>query len=371
VVVSIFAAAATLSTLVEKSARHELLRELATLGVVASRGQTELSWITVAAINVWFWAPWAVLTPFIVGVARRLEHRSRLHQAGGWLLIGTAACAIQFVIAGALRVMPNGTLALQVPAELFLGFRSPAGSKLTVVTFALIAAGTQALMYFEDAQRRRRREAALETRLARAELQMLRMQLHPHFFFNTLHTVSALMVDDVPAARRVLAALGDLLRHSIAETGRQEVTLREEIEFASRYVDIQQARFGEALVVRFDAPDTLGDALLPSFVLQPLLENAIRHGVEPYVGSGTVTVAARVEHGRLTVSVVNAIADAAQTREAGQGRSSGVGLANIRARLEQLYPNRYTFVHVPTTLGYLASFTIPLRRSTTPSARSA
>ena len=108
------------------------------------------------------------------------------------------------------------------------------------------------------------------------------MQLQPHFFFNALHTISSLILTDVATAQRVIAALGDLLRSSIDHTARQEITLREELTFVRRYVDIQQARFRNRLDVQIDVPESVSEALVPSLVLQPLVENAIRHGIEPH-----------------------------------------------------------------------------------------
>ena len=192
-----------------------------------------------------------------------------------------------------------------------------------------------------DLRARQLREADLGARLARAELNVLRMQLQPHFLFNALHTISALMVTDVPAAHRVVASLGDLLRSSLDLTARQEMPLRDELAFVGRYLDIQQARFRHRLGVETNAEEAALDALVPSLLLQPLVENAIRHGIETHSGQGRIWIRAARTGDRVVITV----------RDSGSiGRDSslapaivdgapggGIGLANLRSRLLQLY----------------------------------
>jgi signal transduction histidine kinase len=173
----------------------------------------------------------------------------------------------------------------------------------------------------------------LETRLTAARLQALQMQLNPHFLFNTLNAISSLMHKDVEAADRMIAQLSDLLRYTLESTGEQEVALRQELDFLDRYLQIQQARFGERLVVQRDiAPETL-EARVPNLVLQPLVENAIQHGIAPHARVGRILLRAERHGDRLDLEV----------EDNGRGLSKdspprdGVGLANTRARLQQLY----------------------------------
>ena len=166
------------------------------------------------------------------------------------------------------------------------------GFGFNMIIFLMIVGAFHAALYYRDLRARQLREADLEARLARAELNVLRMQLQPHFFFNALHTVSSLMISDVPTAQRVISSLGDLLRSSIDHTARQEIPLREELAFVERYVDVQKARFRDRLDVHVDVPDDLLDALVPSLVLQPLVENAIRHGVEVDKRGGSISIVA-------------------------------------------------------------------------------
>jgi signal transduction histidine kinase len=192
--------------------------------------------------------------------------------------------------------------------------------------------------------REREREAArlalqasqLETRLARAQLDSLKMQLQPHFLFNTLHSVSALIHEDDEAADLMIARLSDFLRLVIEHAGEQEVALVQELEFLNRYLEIQQVRFQDRLRVSIDVDPEALDAMVPNLVLQPLVENAIRHAVEPRAGGGRVEVSARRNGDTLCLTV----RDDGPGLRPGARTVPGVGISNTRARLEQLYGGR-------------------------------
>ena len=177
---------------------------------------------------------------------------------------------------------------------------------------------------------RERKAARLETRLATAQLEVLKMQLQPHFLFNTLHAISALMYRDVESADRMVNRLSDFLRLTLDSSGVQEVTVKREMEYLDRYLEIEQVRFGDRLQVRREIdPDTL-DLLVPNLALQPLSENAVRHGIAPRAAGGHIEITARRRGGSLEIEV----------RDDGPGAGSireGVGIANTRARLTQLY----------------------------------
>ena len=150
-----------------------------------------------------------------------------------------------------------------------------------MMTYWAIVGLSHALRYHSEARDRALRESQLETHLVEAQLQALQRQLQPHFLFNTLNTISALMHRDVDAADNMIAKLSDLLRISLHNVGVQEVTLKQELDFLSKYLEIEQTRFRDRLTVVFDVqPDTL-DALVPNLVLQPLVENSIKHGIGP------------------------------------------------------------------------------------------
>ena len=176
--------------------------------------------------------------------------------------------------------------------------------------------------------------AELHAQITDARLNALRAQLNPHFLFNTLNAVSTLVDEDPPGARRMLARLSDLLRHTLGEGNEQEIPLARELEMLRRYMDIMEVRFQGKLEVSIESEPTLDEALVPNLVLQPLVENAFRHGVAAMQTVGRVAVRAERENGDLVLTV----------RDNGRGPAKdvreGVGLANTRARLAQLYGDR-------------------------------
>lgn len=187
--------------------------------------------------------------------------------------------------------------------------------------------------YYWKFHERELHTAELETRLTEARLQALQMQLNPHFLFNTLNAISSLMHRDVDAADRMIVRLSELLRYTLESTEAQEVPLRQELAFLDRYLEIQQARFGDRLEVRHEIDPGALEAQVPNLVLQPLLENALEHGVAPHVRHGCVVLRARRRDERLQLEVQD---NGAGIRE-NHPLVDGVGLANTRARLQQLY----------------------------------
>ena len=188
-----------------------------------------------------------------------------------------------------------------------------------------------------EARRRRLREAQLESRVASAELEMLRMQLHPHFLFNTLQAATILVHEDPAAAERVLLRLSELLRVALSDMQHSEVPLEQELKFLEHYVEIQKQRFQERLEVRIDTPPETLSIKVPSLLLQPLVENAIHHGIGHIKGTDTVIVFARTAGDTLILDVNNYASTLSAEAES---RGHGMGLRNVRARLEQMYGDR-------------------------------
>ena len=313
-----------------------------------------MSWSRSLEVNAIDWGTWGALVPIIaiVGRPHRLDRaENRLLRIAVWALLGVSSCVAQSVITGValyrlrLAVFPLG-VTNPPPMTRYLLNWTVSTFGFNMIIFLMIVGAFHAALYYRDLRARQFREIDLAARLARSELNVLRMQLQPHFFFNALHTVSSLMLTDVPTAHRVITALGDLLRSSIDHTARQEITLREELGFVRRYVDIQQARFRNRLEVQIDVADDALGALVPSFVLQPLVENAIRHGIEPHTRGGTIWICAsrRDQTLVLTVRDDGAANEPVYVGRGPDGRSAvGVGLANIEARLGQLYGAAQTF----------------------------
>jgi signal transduction histidine kinase len=230
-------------------------------------------------------------------------------------------------------------------------------SVLDAIIYCALVAVHQAVLYYRVSKDRALRASQLEARLAQSQLQMLRMQLQPHFLFNTLHSISALMHKDVRRADSMIAALSDLLRMSLRTIGAQEVALQSELEFLQRYVDIMALRFGDRFAVHVDVdPDAL-DARVPNLFLQPLVENAFRHAFADQPGPGTVRVTVRRRGSVLSCEVVD---DGRGLRPA---YKEGVGLTTTRQRLSHLYGDAQAFaIRGAEGAGVHVSMTIPFHR---------
>lgn len=303
-------------------------------------------------INALDWIAWGILTPFIALMSSRFRldaTGSRAMRATIWLAFAVVCLIADALMTGlalyrlGIRFGPAGAA---TPLSTFLLHWLPATLGWNFITFCMIAGAFHAALYYRDMRARQLREAELEARLARSELNVLRMQVNPHFLFNALHTVSALMVSDVPAAHNVLASVGDLLRSSMDHTAKQEIPLREELAFVGRYVDIQRARFRDRLDVQIDVAEDALQALVPSLMLQPLVENAIRHGIEAHAGRGQIWIRGARDAGALVLTV----RDGGFGEHRGPGASAdesrssnGIGLGNVAARLEHLYGPAHSF----------------------------
>ena len=194
-----------------------------------------------------------------------------------------------------------------------------------------------------ESARLRADAAELEAQLADARLQALRMQIHPHFLFNTLHMVSAYIERDPAGSRRIITLLGDMLRYTLEQTETKEAPLSRELTFLNKYFEIQSIRFKDRLeIVRRVEPDAL-EALVPTLILQPLAENAIKHGISPLESRGRITLSARVRARRLYISIEdNGAGLAGSSGDGAGGVSPGIGLQNTRMRLASLYRDEHS-----------------------------
>lgn len=312
-----------------------------------SRGQP-VDWARGILFEFIYWYLWAVFTPLVFWLARRLPvERSRsVRNIPLLILCGLVIAplqvsieiAVDLLLAWGLLHAPSSEIAQRlsmfrriVLIESFSGF----------LIYCAIVGCYYAFDYYHKYRERDVRASQLEGQLARAELQNLKMQLHPHFLFNTLNTISVLMARDTRAANGVLIRLSDLLRMTLDQAGTQEVSLKQELEFLQKYLEIEQMRFQDRLTVEVNVDPSVLDARVPNLILQPLVENAIHHGVAPLVSAGRVEIDARRDDGMVELSV----------RDNGPGIASSepkalkerVGLSNTRARLEQLYGARHRF----------------------------
>ena len=203
--------------------------------------------------------------------------------------------------------------------------------------YLLIALMSYAYSYYQRYREGQVRTLQLEAQLSHAQLQALKMQLHPHFLFNTLHSISALLSKDVEAARKMITRLGDFLRLTLENSGSQEVTLQQEMEFLSCYLEIERIRFQNRLVTRIDLGDQTLDARVPNLILQPIVENAIRHGIAPRSTPGSIDISAKQLDGRLHIQVRDNGPGLPEHRTSQNQFKKGLGLANTETRLQRLY----------------------------------
>jgi len=306
-----------------------------------------IPWIWAVILELPVWYTWLLFTPGIIWLAGRFPVAGRKRWRN--LLLHLPFSAAVTLLGIAVIALLKRPVIQWEPS--FHGWITSVGNEfarifgfLIPMYFVMLAAAHAVLSYREN-ERRSRREAELATLLARAQRDLLRMQLQPHFLFNTLHAVSALMERDVPAARRMITRLSDLLRLALDDDSRHEVSVEEEIEFLDRYAEIQKIRFGGRLEVTYDVAADARRLLVPRLVLQPLVENSITHGLSRLERRGGVTVEARRRDGYLLLRVL----DDGVGLEGGEVAREGVGIGNTRARLEHLYgaDHRFSIANLP------------------------
>ncbi len=289
---------------------------------------------------------WFLFTPLVLALTTRFpvtagETRKNLpiHVAAALVLAMTHVVVflnVDFAIDPqfALRY-GNPVHPLQTAFKNNFMFRTLTG----VVTYGVVVGLFTADATWRRMRQDERRNEALKRQLAEAELQALRMQIQPHFLFNTLHSISSLIHEQPSEALAMVARLGDFLRATLERGATETLPLEDEVRFAELYLEIEKVRFGDRLRVSIDvAPETRG-LEAPSLILQPLVENAVRHGVAPSVGAVDFSIAAVKRDGELEITLVNA----PRGKTKGNGKSNGaggLGLANTRARLERMYGAR-------------------------------
>lgn len=293
---------------------------------------------------------WVLLTPPVAVLVERYPMRT-----GAWLRHGAVLAA-----AGAVAIAAHA-LATQSLAMLWaeplrshglwrLWRDGLVGLGATDVVFYL---GLLAALHVQAATRRLR---AQEQALAQARLTALRGQLQPHFLFNVLNALSELAYRDAARTDRLLTRLAQLLRVSLQTAGRHEHALGDELDFVRGYLEIEQAMLGDRLGVDIRMPADLADVRVPTLLLQPVVENAVRHGIAPMRRPGRLDIEARAEGDRLIVTV----ADTGLGRAAPAGTGTGVGLANLRARLQTLYGDRQRLsVDYPPAGGCIVRIELP------------
>jgi anti-sigma regulatory factor (Ser/Thr protein kinase) len=325
------------------------------------------SWWRIAFWQLCVWYFWGCLSPLILGLGRRVSFEGPSWYRG--LLVhvfaGVLFSAVHIAAATGLKMLikPFDVWTESYPywEQYWLGLRNFFLSDFAVYC-AILGVG-YAFDYRERYRERESMASQLKAQLAEAQLESLKMQLHPHFLFNTLHTIAGLVrSNEKKPAVNMIAGLSDLLRHALDSANEQEVPLREEVKFIELYLDIQKVRFSDRLAVRLEiAPETL-NAMVPNLILQPLVENAIRHGTSLKDSAGTIVIESYCDDDMLHIRVC----DDGPGLQSGwrMEESEGIGLTNTRERLRHLYGSAHRFdLRNSTGGGMTAAIAIPFRES--------
>jgi two-component system, LytTR family, sensor kinase len=323
------------------------------------------SWWRIVFWQLVVWQAWGCLTPVIIGLGRRVAD-----SGGSWLRgllihlpVSLILPAAHAAVATYLRMQIRPFDVWSDTRPFFDQYKGELSSLFLFdffVYWAVLGAGYA----FDYRERYRERAAAaseLKAQLAQAQLEALKVQLHPHFLFNTLHTISGLVrADETRPAVNMIAGLSELLRRALDSADEQEVPLSEEVKFVRLYLDIQSVRFSDRLTVRTGISPETFDALVPNMILQPLVENAVRHGVSPCESPGAVSISAYRAGRMLHVEV----SDDGPGLQSGWRfeEGGGIGLTNTVERLKRLYGAEHRFeLSSGVGRGVTASIVIPFR----------
>lgn len=294
------------------------------------------AWLPLFATELATWLPWALATPWIISLARRypIARSTTLRTLAAHLTAFVTISVVTEVWSATLQVLFNPWGNRRWPTfwdtwSITLLYQI----LIFVIAYALILTITYLVDSRENVARQMTETARLNEELSKAQLAALRRQMEPHFMFNTLNSIAGLVRDRRnDAAVSMIVGLSEFLRRATAQSHRSQVTLAEEVEYLQRYVDIQQVRFGERLRVSVDIAADLLNTQVPNLLLQPLVENAIKHGIAKRAAGGSVRVAGALKDGSLCLSVYN---DGPAFSKDWQ--TNGVGLTNLRTRLQILH----------------------------------
>lgn len=310
---------------------------------------------------------WALSTPFALWLARRYRiewqnwiRRIFLHIVLGTLLVGSML-AIHYIM-----FMPVFGYSDRItPFKDFQYVFYNLDRQLCI--YWLMLSISHVINYYNRDKQGRLQAAQLRTQLVQSQLEALKMQVHPHFLFNTLHSISALLNKDVGSARSMIARLGDFLRLTLENVGTQEVTLQQEMEFLNTYLEIERVRFKDRLTTLVKVEPEMLDVTVPNLILQPIVENAMRHSVANNANCCQIEITASSRNGALRIEVKDN--GPGLPADLGAGRMKmGVGLANTKARLERLYGNHHLleFINNPAG-GLIVALEVPHNRKLTAS----
>jgi two-component system LytT family sensor kinase len=285
----------------------------------------------------------ALATPVVLWLSRRfrIERQNWLRSLSIHALTGLLFATLMTACHVVIDISFSRGLSYLTPLGLVRN--TFANLDKNLIIYWLIVLISHAFNYYRRYRESELTASQLATRLAEAQLDALKMQLHPHFLFNTLHSISSLINKDPEAARKMISRLGDFLRLTLENSGTQEVRLQQELEFLKCYLEIERIRFYDRLTTHIDVDPQVLSWQVPNLILQPIVENAIRHGVAPRSTPGRIEVTARRSNGMLRLQVKDNGPGLLAGKSYDKKMNKGIGLSNTRSRLIQLYGNAHHF----------------------------
>jgi len=311
----------------------------------AFRSDDPVPWSRALYVQMSWGYLWALATPIILWLARRfpIDKQRWVRNSLMHLLTSTLLAFVTGIIGHIIFYLNYGRAAHR--PYLFQNSLRFAVSNYSegLGTYLLVTLLAYAYNYYERFRQGELRASQLEAQLSQAQLQALKMQLHPHFLFNTLHSISALLHKDTEAARKMISRLGDFLRLTLENSGTQEVTLEQEMEFLRCYLEIERIRFQDRLTTHVQVDAEALDTHVPNLILQPIVENAIRHGIATRSTPGEIEIHAKQANGFLRIQVRDNGPGLPKNRNADSLFKKGLGLSNTLSRLERLYGEKHRF----------------------------
>ena len=305
----------------------------------------EFGFVSALRLNLVQFYLWAILLPLVFRFSRRFPIELRPLNVRNLLLYFPALISFAGIhqvihLAVLWSIIPRWRQKYPALIDCYRAYFA-FGFYIDLIIALLIVIAVHALLYYQRFRASELAQSSLKAQLAQAQLRALKMQLHPHFLFNTLHSISSLVLEDPPKANSMIARLGDFLRLTVENSEQQLVTLKEETEFLRCYLDIEQVRFGDRLTVAFELEPPTLSAQVPHLILQPVVENAIQHAIAPRASRGHINIEAKRLNNLLRVAISdNGPGIGANAYSLGK---KCVGLTNVRSRLQQFYGPDFRF----------------------------
>lgn len=289
---------------------------------------------------------WAIFSPLVFQFSKRFNFVKQIN----WLRILLIHIPVVLFFSVINSLIYGFLLWVAIPVfgeqfssffDFFQGFIFFGGLYIGILICTLIIVTANAFLFYRHYREKEKQAVLLQTQLVQSQFQALKMQIHPHFLFNTLHSISSLVLDDPAKANEMIARLGSFLRLTLEHSDERMVTLDQELEFLRSYLEIEQIRFQDRLTVRYDVETKTLTKRVPHLILQPIVENAVKHGIGPQSSAGEIYVGAKMLEQNLLIKIKDNGAGKKKIGDFNGNANNGKGLSNVRSRLEQTYGENF------------------------------